>query len=135
MGFYFYISYQKAGQHGHLPCCPAMRVCFLIYVPLKRVLYCSYGRNGNRYIKAAHDTVPQNEACLLYTSVARMVAIESVGGESAPDAPFGPGPRAALDEMLKLCGEYGFATDIYHGAMGSADYNGKACLLYTSRCV
>ncbi len=61
--------------------------------------------------------------------VARMVAIESVGGESAPDAPFGPGPRAALDEMLKLCGEYGFATDIYHGAMGSADYNGKAARL------
>ena len=58
-----------------------------------------------------------------------MVAIESVGGESAPDAPFGPGPRAALDEMLKLCGEYGFATDIYHGAMGSADYNGKAARL------
>lgn len=61
--------------------------------------------------------------------VARMVAIESVGGKSAPDAPFGPGPRAALDEMLKLCGEYGFATDIYHGAMGSADYNGKAARL------
>ena len=61
--------------------------------------------------------------------VARMVAIESVGGESAPDAPFGPGPRAALDEMLKLCGEYGFATDIYHGAMGSVDYNGKAARL------
>ena len=31
--------------------------------------------------------------------------------------------------MLKLCGEYGFATDIYHGAMGSADYNGKAARL------
>lgn len=61
--------------------------------------------------------------------VARMVAIESVGGKSAPDAPFGPGPRAALGEMLKLCGEYGFATDIYHGAMGSADYNGKAARL------
>ena len=57
--------------------------------------------------------------------VARMVAIESVGGESAPDAPFGPGPRTALDEMLKLCGEYGFATDIYHGAMGSADADAR----------
>lgn len=61
--------------------------------------------------------------------VARMVAVESVSGESAPDAPFGPGPRAALDEMLKLCSEYGFKTDIYHGAMGSADYNDEAARL------
>lgn len=61
--------------------------------------------------------------------VSRMIAVPSVGGEPEPGAPFGVAARAALDEMLKLCGEYGFATEIYHGAMGSADYNDKPAAL------
>ena len=61
--------------------------------------------------------------------LARMVAIPSVGGEAEPGAPFGAKAREALDEMVRLCAEYGFATEIYGGAMGSADYNGKAAAL------
>ena len=55
--------------------------------------------------------------------LARLVAIPSVRGEAREGAPFGDGPRAALDEMLRLCAGYGFATAEYGGAMGSADFN------------
>ena len=57
----------------------------------------------------------------LLRDIARVCAVRSVKGEAADGAPFGPGPRAALDEALSLCGEYGFATAIYGGAVGSAD--------------
>lgn len=68
------------------------------------------------------DWVDAHEAELL-RDIARIVAVPSVSGEPREGAPFGPGPRAALDEMLRLCAEYGFRTDIYHGAMGSADFS------------
>ena len=59
----------------------------------------------------------------LIRDIGRLVAVKSVRGEPGPDAPFGPGPRAALDEALALCSEYGFATALYGGAVGTADMN------------
>lgn len=59
----------------------------------------------------------------LIRDIGRLVAVKSVRGEPAPDAPFGPGPRAALDEALALCSEYGFETENYSGAVGTADLN------------
>ena len=59
----------------------------------------------------------------LIRDIGRLVAVRSVRGEAEPDAPFGPGPRAALDEALALCSEYGFATEIYGCAVGTADLN------------
>ncbi len=59
----------------------------------------------------------------LIRDVGRLVAVRSVRGESAPGAPFGPGPRAALDEALAMCREYGFETEIYGGAVGVASFN------------
>ena len=59
----------------------------------------------------------------LIRDIGRLVAVKSVRGEPGPDAPFGPGPRAALDEALALCSEYGFATEIYGCAVGTADLN------------
>lgn len=53
--------------------------------------------------------------------VARLVAVRSVRGEAGDGMPFGPGPRAALDEAIALCGEYGFKTNNYGGAVGTAD--------------
>ena len=57
----------------------------------------------------------------LLRDIGRLVAIKSVRGEPLEGAPFGPGPRAALDEAMALCGEYGFATKIYGGAVGVAE--------------
>lgn len=65
----------------------------------------------------------------LVRDIARLVTIPSVKGEAAPGAPFGPEPRRALDEAVAMCREYGFASEIYGGAMGSADFNGKAAAL------
>lgn len=59
----------------------------------------------------------------LIRDITRLVAVKSVKGEPAPDAPFGPGPRAVLDEALALCSEYGFETENYGGAIGTADLN------------
>ncbi|RXT59000.1 Sapep family Mn(2+)-dependent dipeptidase [Lacticaseibacillus chiayiensis] len=46
-----------------------------------------------------------------------VMQIKSVRGPSRPDAPFGSGPRAALDAVAKLGTAYGFQTKVIHGAM------------------
>ena len=74
------------------------------------------------------DWIDAHEAELV-RDIARMVAIPSVGAPPEPGAPFGAGCRRALDEMLAMCREYGFATECYGGAMGSADYNDKPAAL------
>lgn len=50
-----------------------------------------------------------------------LVAVKSVKGEPAPGAPFGRGPRAALDKMLGICRSAGFDTRIYYDVIGTAD--------------
>lgn len=66
--------------------------------------------------------VDSHEADII-RDIGRLVAVKSVRGEPEPDAPFGPGPRAALDEALALCAEQGFTTELYGGAVGTADLN------------
>ena len=61
----------------------------------------------------------------LIRTVSRLVGVKSVKGEATPEAPFGPGPRAALDEALKICDELGFATRDYDHYVGLADLNDK----------
>lgn len=48
-----------------------------------------------------------DKEAMLVDAVTRLVSIDSVEGGSAPGAPFGPGPAAALDEALRLAGEWG----------------------------
>lgn len=59
--------------------------------------------------------------------IARLVRIASVEelGSSAPGAPFGPGPRAALDEALAIARDMGLSTCDVDGYMGYADLPGK----------
>ncbi len=59
----------------------------------------------------------------LIAAISRLVAVKSVKGESAPNAPFGPGPKAALEEGLKLCSELGFQAENYHDHVGTVDLN------------
>ena len=58
---------------------------------------------------------------VLVDAVCRLVSIDSAEGESAPGAPFGPGPAAALDEALKLADEWGLITKNHEGYVGTAD--------------
>ena len=66
----------------------------------------------------------------LVNAVSRLVAVKSVKGEPGPEAPFGPGPKAALEEGLRLCAEMGFATRNYDNYVGYADLNDQAVQLH-----
>ena len=66
----------------------------------------------------------------LVAAIGRLVAVKSVKGDPAPGAPFGPGPKAALEEALKLCAELGFATRNYDNYVGLADLNDKETQLH-----
>ena len=57
----------------------------------------------------------------LIADLSSLIAVRSVKGESAPGAPFGPGPARALDAALALCDRYGFAVRNYDGYVGAAD--------------
>ena len=67
---------------------------------------------------------------LLIDAVSRLVSIDSVEGEPAPGAPFGPGPAAALEEALKLTEEWGLTATNYEGYVGTADLCGKEDALH-----
>ena len=66
----------------------------------------------------------------LVDAVCRLVAIDSVEGEPAPGAPFGPGPAAALDEALKLVEEWGLSATNHEGYVGTADLNDQEDALH-----
>lgn len=66
----------------------------------------------------------------LVAAISRLVGVKSVKGEATPGAPFGPGPRAALDEALKLCAEMGFAVQDYDHYVGLCDLNGRETQLH-----
>lgn len=66
----------------------------------------------------------------LVEAVSRLVRIRSVTGPAEPGKPFGPGPAAALEEALALCGELGFTTHNYDGYVGLADLNGRETALH-----
>ncbi len=63
-------------------------------------------------------------------AVSRLVGVKSVKGEASPEAPFGPGPRAALDEALELCKELGFQARDYDHYVGLCDLNDKPTQLH-----
>ena len=67
---------------------------------------------------------------MLVDAVCRLVSIDSVEGESAPGAPFGPGPAAALEEALKLTEEWGLTATNHEGYVGTADLCGKEDALH-----
>lgn len=66
----------------------------------------------------------------LIAAVSRLVAVKSVKGESAPGAPFGPGPKAALEEALALCSELGLRAENYADHVGTVDLNDKDTQLH-----
>lgn len=66
----------------------------------------------------------------LTAAVARLVNVKSVKGEAAPGAPFGPGPKAALEEAVALCRDLGFESRNYDDHVGIADLNDKLTQLH-----
>ena len=68
-------------------------------------------------VKALEDIQPE-----LHKAIERLVAIESVRGESLPEAPYGQGPKQALLEVLALAKELGFETKNLDHHIGYAQY-------------
>ena len=59
---------------------------------------------------------------MLFDGLRRMVAIPSIRGKEEPDAPFGIGPKQALEEVLKIATELGFHTKNIDDKIGYAEY-------------
>lgn len=72
-------------------------------------------------VQKLHDWLRDHEQDLLQDTLA-MLRIDSVEGEKAPDAPFGPGCREALDLALSLAEKYGFAVKDIEGYIGYAEF-------------
>ena len=68
-------------------------------------------------VKALEEIQPE-----LHKAIERLVAIESVRGESLPEAPYGQGPKQALVEVLTLAEELGFETKNLDNKIGYAQY-------------
>ncbi|MCI2106884.1 MAG: Sapep family Mn(2+)-dependent dipeptidase [Intestinimonas sp.] len=66
----------------------------------------------------------------LVSAVTRLVNVKSVKGSPTPDAPFGPGPDAALTEALKLAEELGLSIANYDHYVGLVDLNGRETRLH-----
>lgn len=62
---------------------------------------------------------------MLFDGLRRMVAIPSIRGKEEPDAPFGRGPKQALEEVLKISAELGFHTKNIDDKIGYAEYGEK----------
>ena len=59
---------------------------------------------------ASIDAFAEENRDNILRDISRLVAVPSVGGEAAPGAPFGPGPKAALAKALEIAEELGLAT-------------------------
>ncbi|MBQ9853024.1 MAG: Sapep family Mn(2+)-dependent dipeptidase [Ruminiclostridium sp.] len=66
----------------------------------------------------------------LIETVSRLVRIDSTIGEAQPGMPFGPGPAAALEEMLKLSAEWGLPGENLEGYVGTVDLNDQETALH-----
>lgn len=58
----------------------------------------------------------------LIKSIGRLVKINSVEGKKLDNAPFGSGPKEALEEALRISEELGFKTKNIENAIGYAEY-------------
>ncbi len=58
----------------------------------------------------------------LVDSIRELVAVESVGGDAQPGAPFGPGPKAAMDKFVEIAGRMGFSTGTFEDMVGWGEW-------------
>ena len=72
-------------------------------------------------IFASIDAFAEKNREAILRDITRLVAVPSVQGEPAPGAPFGPGPRRALDTALAIAAELGLDTHNAEGYIGWAE--------------
>ena len=69
---------------------------------------------------ASIDAFAENNRDNILRDITRLVAVPSVEGTPEPGAPFGKGPRAALDKALEIAAELGLDTHNAEGYIGWA---------------
>lgn len=69
---------------------------------------------------ASIDAFVESNRENILRDITRLVAVPSVEGQPAPGAPFGAGPRAALDKALEIAAALGLATHNAEGYIGWA---------------
>ena len=65
---------------------------------------------NNKEVLSRIDQFIEANSDAIFRHIARLVAINSVEEAPAENAPFGPGPKKALDEALAICSELGLDT-------------------------
>ena len=75
-------------------------------------------RQIDAFVKRSHEDILQD--------VKTLVDIKSVQGEPAPGAPFGTGPKRALEAALEIASGMGLFTRNCEGYAGYADLPGKS---------
>ena len=58
----------------------------------------------------------------ILAGIQQNMRIESVRGEAQPDAPYGPGPKAALEDALELGRKLGFKVGQADNRIGWVEY-------------
>lgn len=66
-------------------------------------------------------SIEQNKDAMIQ-SIADIVSVDSERGEPTDTAPYGPGPRKALDQTLQLAASMGFETEMVAGQLGIVKY-------------
>lgn len=70
---------------------------------------------------ASIDAFAEQNRDNIVRDISRLVAVPSVEGTPEPGAPFGAGPKAALDKALEIAAELGLSTYNAEGYIGWAD--------------
>ena len=70
---------------------------------------------------ASIDAFAEQNRDAVLRDITRLVAVPSVEGTPKPGAPFGAGPKAALDKALEIAAELGLHTYNADGYIGWAD--------------
>ena len=71
--------------------------------------------------KAIDDSIEASKN-QFYEELAKLIAIKSVKGKAHQDAPFGSGPREALEAIVKIIEKFGFKARIVNNAMAYAQW-------------
>ena len=82
---------------------------------------------------ASIDAFAEQNRDNILRDITRLVAVPSVEGTPEPGAPFGAGPRAALDKALEIAGELGLDTFNADGYIGWAE-TGRIAACGTAGC-
>lgn len=78
-----------------------------------------------RFLNEVDAFIERNKEAFL-ADLSALVAVNSVQGEAQPGAPFGPGPKQALDTALAIAGRMGLETHNCDGYIGYADLPGQS---------